>query len=389
VLLGLLAALALAPVYWLTVPAAWRPAVVAAGSLLGLALYDPRLLVLVPAVAVGLALLMQGAAARAEGRGGTLLAALGLLGLTALFVWNKRAGDGLAVLPSQGGLAFLGVSYLVLKAAAALVDAARGTLPGASIRPVLAWLAFLPTYPSGPMERFEHFHAQQPAFDPARVTRGLERILVGLVKSLLVADVLGQWASAIFASIAGHPWWLLVLGLYAFTLRFYFDFSGYSDIAIGLGAVFGWDIEENFDWPLVRRNLVLLWQHWHMTLTRFLRDYLFVPVARRLMRRRWGHRSAVAGGQIVAMAFCGLWHGLAWNFLVWGILQAVGLTWVGVLSRDAGRWLPAWWLRWWRTSRVAAAVSIALTFNFFALSMIFVVTDVRSGLDYLAALLGR
>jgi alginate O-acetyltransferase complex protein AlgI len=389
VLLGLLAALALAPVYWLIVPAAWRPAVVTAGSLLGLAVYDPRLLALVPAVAVGLALLVQGAAARAEGRGGTLLAALGLMGLTAFFVWNKRAGDGLAVLPSQGGLAFLGVSYLVLKAAAALVDAARGTLPRAGIQPVLAWLAFLPTYPSGPMERFEHFHAQRPAFDPARVTRGLERILVGLVKSLLVADVLGQWASTVFASFAGQPWWLLLLGLYAFTLRFYFDFSGYSDIAIGLAAVFGWDIEENFDWPLVRRNLVLLWQHWHMTLTRFLRDYLFVPVARRLMRRRWGHRSAVAGGQMLAMAFCGLWHGLAWNFLVWGMLQAVGLTWVGVLSRDAGRWLPAWWLRWWRTSRVAAAVSIALTFNFFALSMIFVVTDVRSSLDYLAALLGR
>ena len=75
-----------------------------------------------------------------------------------------------------------------------------------------------------------------------------------------------------------------------------------------------------------------------MTLTRFLRVYLFVPVSRRLMRRRWGHRPAVAAGQLVAMGFCGAWHGLAWNFVVWGLLQAVGLTWVGVLARDAGRW---------------------------------------------------
>ncbi len=330
------------------------------------------------------------AASAARGRAALLPTVVGIALLTALFLWNKLSGGRLSVLPSQGGLALLGVSYLVLKAAAALVEANRGTLREVGFREVLAWIAFLPTYPSGPMETLEYFRGQWPAFDRARVLGGLERILFGLVKALLIAHYLGVWANPIVAAPQKHGSGILLLALYAWSLRFYFDFAGYSDVAIGLSAVFGYDISENFDRPLLRRNLVQLWQNWHITLTRWLRAYLFVPVSRRIMRRTgggWGDRLAIVAGQVVAMTFCGLWHGVAWNFALWGFLQAVGLVWVGVVCRDLGRRLPTGLVGWWRRSKVAYALSTFATFNYFSLALIFVVTDVGSALHYLARLL--
>ncbi len=386
---GLLAALVLAPAYWLLVPARWRRAAVTGASLAALAAYDLRLLPFLLAVSAGVYGLLHGAA-RLPGARRTAVVGLGLLVLAALFLWNKLAGSGASALPSQTGLVLLGVSYLVLKAAGALIEAGRGGVGPVTLPAVTAWLAFLPTYPSGPMETYEHFRDQQPAFDRVRVLGGLERILIGLVKALLLAHYLGEWAAPIAAAPQAHGALALLGGLYALTLRFYFDFSGFSDVAIGLAAVYGFDIDENFDRPLLRRNLVLLWQHWHMTLTRWLRAYLFLPVSRRLLRR-WrgrGDRIAIAAGQLVAMTFCGVWHGVAWNFAVWGMLQALGLIWVGTLARDAGRLLPAGVVAWWRRSRIAQALSVALTFQFFSTTVIFAVTDLSGALRYLGALAG-
>lgn len=386
-LLGLLAALAFAPIYWLAIPRGWRREVLSGASLAALGLYDYRLVPLLLVACVGLLALMR-AAVTTSGRARLAPTILGLALLAALFFWNKLQGQGVSALPSQGGLVFLGVSYLVLKAAGALIEAHRGTIRQVGLPEVLSWIVFLPTYPSGPMATLEEFRGQWPAFDRARALGGLERILFGLVKSLLVAYYLGVWAEPIVAHPEQYASGTLLLGLYAASLRFYFDFAGYSDIAIGLSAVFGYDIPENFDRPFLRRNLVQLWQHWHMTLTRWLRAYLFVPVSRRLMRLTgaWGDRLAIAAGQIVAMTFCGVWHGVAWNFAVWGFLQAVGLIWVGVVCRDLGRRLPPELVGWWRRSPVAYVLSMILSFNFFSLAIIFVVTDVTSSVRYLSRL---
>ncbi len=385
-LLGLFAAMAFVPVYWLVVPGRWRRELLAAGSLAALTYYDYRLGVLLLGLTLALFGLMR---AVAVAPAGTRMAATstGLVALAALFTWNKLAGGGASALPSQPGLVFLGISFLVLKAAAGLIESARGSVSALSYRDVFSWIVFLPTYPSGPMEELEHFRRQVPALERARAFGGLERILFGLVKALLLSHYLGVWVTPIIDAPEHHARPLLLLGLYAATLRFYFDFSGYSDIAIGLGALFGYDIEENFDHPLLRRNLVQLWQRWHMTLTRFLRLYLFIPVSRRLMRRG-ADRSAIAGGQIVSMTFCGLWHGLAWNFAVWGLLQAVGLIWVGTFARDVGRRLPAGFVGWWRKSRLAYGLSTAITFNTFALTTIFAVTDIDRAARYLRLLAG-
>ena len=160
----LLGTLVVAPLYWLLVPARFRRDVLTLGSLLGLGLYDPRL----PAVLLGVILLLFVAVRTSAGAGTARrrgLLVMGLLALVSFFVWNKLGGSGAGILPSQSGLVLVGVSYLVLKAAAALIEASRGSLRDAGFRDLVAWIVFLPTYPSGPIEELDHFRRQAPSAD--------------------------------------------------------------------------------------------------------------------------------------------------------------------------------------------------------------------------------
>lgn len=387
-LLALFAALVVAPLFWLLVPVARRRAVLTAASLGALAVYDWRLPGLLLVVAGGVSAL-DGAMAAGRARRG--LTAAGLAALLALFVVNKLAGEAHSALPTQHGLVFLGVSFLVLKAAGALIDAARATLRRAPFGSVLPWLAFLPTYPSGPMETFQHFDSQSPRWDRQRAFVGLERILTGLVKALLCAHYLGTWVDPIIAAPAQYDRLTLLAGTYACALRFYFDLAGYSDVAIGLSAVYGYDIAENFDYPFAARNLVLLWQRWHMTLTGWARTYVFTPLTRALLRRTTaaGDALALAAGQLATMLFIGLWHGLSWNFVLYGLLQGAGVMWVSLVSRPlGGRTLPPRLIRWWRRSRAGHAISSAITFHYFALTAILIGADVSTAMRYLGRLLG-
>lgn len=380
----LCAAVAVVPLYWLLVPASARRNVVALASLGLLGLLDPRLLLLVAGTAGALALATRRLATRPD----RLLVTLFLAALVALFVWNKRSGSIAGSLTTQAPLALLGVSYLVLKAAAAIVEAHRGALAPPAVRDLLGWLAFLPTYPAGPIERFEHFAPQQPTYDRATVLAGVERMLFGAVKSMVVAYHLGIVADGVLRDpTAGAA--SILLAIYALTLRFYLDFAGYSDIAIGFAATLGYTIDENFDSPLIRRNLVQLWQRWHMTLTGWLRTYVFVPSSRALLRAfpDVDDRLAIAAAQLVTMTVCGVWHGLSWNFALWGLSQGVGLVFVGIVARELGPSLPAPFLGWWRTSRVANAMSVVITFHAFALPLVFVATDVTEGFALLRRLL--
>lgn len=383
-LLGFLALAALAPAYWL-LPAGWRPGASMAIGLTGLYWLDPRALVLVlgaATVAFGFATLGPRLALAPR----RAILVLALLALAALFVWNKLGAGGHAVLPSQAGLAVLGLSYLVLKIAALLVEAARTPGFSATFTEVLHWLCFLPIYPSGPIEEFDHFRHQQPRVTRARVLGGCERLLFGYSKLLLGSHYLGQWTAPLLADPASASRLELWLGAYAVAARFYLDFSGYSDLAIGVAALYGYEIEENFDWPFLRRNLTQFWQHWHMTLTRFLRTYLFVPVSRLLLRNRVPGPAAILAAQVVSMLFCGLWHGLGWGFVLWGLAQALGLAWVGLGAPRAARHLPPALVRWWRSSRAGYAASSFVTASFFAATAILVALDLRGALAYFAAL---
>jgi D-alanyl-lipoteichoic acid acyltransferase DltB (MBOAT superfamily) len=317
---------------------------------------------------------------------------LGFAILVALFAYNKLAAGGqmIGVLATQGSLVFLGISYFVLKAAAILIETARGGLDRPSLLGLTRWMVFLPIFPSGPIEEFTHFDRQEPIADRGQILRGLERILFGCVRALLLAHYLGEWVNPIMSAPQQHSSVALLAAAYGFTLRFYLDFAGYSDIAIGLAAVYGYEIQENFDNPLVRRNLGALWQRWHMTLTGWIRTYLFTPLSRAIMRRggrRWD-TVAIAAGQLWAMLFCGLWHGLQWEFALWGVCHGLGLIWISLGARRCGRLMPEPVLRWWRRSPIGYGASWFLSLTTFSLINVLAVADISTTVGFFSHLLG-
>jgi D-alanyl-lipoteichoic acid acyltransferase DltB (MBOAT superfamily) len=181
------------------------------------------------------------------------------------------------------------------------------------------------------VERFTADLRQLPelvGLDAARMGEGFGRIALGLFKKFVIADslALGLALSAVNAGqISSTPGaWLL---LYGYAFRLYFDFSGYTDMAIGIGLLFGIRLPENFRRPYLRTNLAEFWQSWHITLSDWVRFYVFSPMSRRLLRRKPRPPLAliVLSAQLTTMVIIGLWHGISWNFLIWGGWHGLGL----------------------------------------------------------------
>src|SRR3984957_2077208 len=181
---------------------------------------------------------------------------------------------------------------------------------------------FFPAMVAGPIKRYEDFLPKLRAADAtlSDLQVGVTRILVGLVKKFAVADLMTAFtnhlnaADIVRADRRVLPVWLLAYGI-----KIYFDFSGYSDIAIGSARLFGIRVPENFDWPYFRSNIASFWRHWHISLSRWLTDYVFIPLG-------GSHVPAgrVYANLLVTMLVSGIWHGAGLNFLVWG-------AWHGVL----------------------------------------------------------
>ncbi len=321
-------------------PAAARPAAVAALSLAGLGLLWPVPIMALLAASVatwGLGRVLPRLPEKARetaawGAIAVIVAALALL----------RSGPGSreSLVPTT---AWIGLSYFALKFAQHLLDAAAGRAAAVDLPSFLATILFLPTYAAGPIERTGEFTAKlagAPLPWPERVL-GIERVLVGLGKKLLVGDRLLAFAEPIFADPAAASRTSLWLAMYAFAIALYLDFAGYSDIAIGAGRIAGLGIRENFDSPYLQPNLTQLWQHWHMSLTSWLRDYVFVPVARRTLKATRRPLLSQGVAQTVTMVACGLWHGFAWNFVAWGLWHAALLTGLAAWRTRSGPARPA------------------------------------------------
>ena len=151
---------------------------------------------------------------------------------------------------------------------------------------------------------------------------GVRRFVVGLGKKMLVANIVAVPADRIFAMPAAelspaHAW----LGITCYTLQIYFDFSGYSDMAIGLGRMFGFRFPENFRWPYVAETVQEFWRRWHITLSAWFRDYLYVPLG-----GNRGSRARTYANLVTVFFLCGLWHGASWNFVVWGLFHGAFLV---------------------------------------------------------------
>lgn len=213
-----------------------------------------------------------------------------------------------------------GISFYTFQGISYLVDVYRGTVAAERNLPRLAlYFAFFPQMIQGPILRYGDMAAdlRQRQESLEDITAGLTRFCFGLAKKLLLADALGQAADAAFASgdrlTVGLAW----IGAVGYTLQLYFDFSGYTDMAIGLGRVFGFRLPENFNYPYITRSAGEFWRRWHMTLSFWFRDYVYIPLG--------GNRCA-RGRQIVNILvvwmLTGLWHGSAWTFVAWGLYYA-------------------------------------------------------------------
>lgn len=214
-----------------------------------------------------------------------------------------------------------GISFFTFQAIAYLVDVYRGTIPAErSLLRLTLYMSFFPQLLQGPIVRYGDF---APALSERRETAadaadGAVRFCFGLAKKVLLADALGQIADGAFAAgdrlTVGLAW----LGAIAYTLQLYFDFSGYTDMALGLGWVFGFRLPENFNYPYISKSASEFWRRWHITLSFWFRDYVYIPLG--------GNRCARGRQALNLLAvwlLTGLWHGAAWNFVLWGLYYAV------------------------------------------------------------------
>ncbi len=250
------------------------------------------------------------------------------------------AAGGLRALSGQqvdlarpGDLSWLGFSYVAFRLIHLLRDRQTGRLPVLSLREALTYATFFPALTAGPIDRAERFVKDLRAIptltgpDAARIVEAAGRILIGILKKFVVADnlvllALGP-ANAEQVTSAGGGWLLL----YGYGLRLFLDFSGYTDIAIGLGLLFGLRLPENFDRPYTRQNITAFWQSWHITLSNWVRFYVFSPLSRALLNRepRPSPQLVVFAAQMGTMLIIGLWHGVTWAFVAWGAWHGLGL----------------------------------------------------------------
>jgi D-alanyl-lipoteichoic acid acyltransferase DltB (MBOAT superfamily) len=267
---------------------------------------------------------------------------------------------------------WLGFSYITFRLIHALRDRLSKRLPALSLSEFVTYALFFPALTAGPIDRADRFvkELRQPA--PAWVEGGM-RLAVGIFKKFVIADTLALVAlSAQNAPQARSTVWLWIL-LYAYAGRIYFDFSGYTDIALGLGRLLGFKLPENFDQPYLKPNLTVFWNSWHMSLAQWFRAYFFNPLTRALrgaMRTRplppW---LIILIGQAGTMVLIGLWHGVTWNFAAWGVWHAVGLfghSRYAEFARPRLAWLEA------RPAldRAAAIAGTLLTFHYVALGWV-------------------
>jgi alginate O-acetyltransferase complex protein AlgI len=246
-------------------------------------------------------------------------------------------GVGVRPLPLLEVVLPIGISFYVFQAISYVADVARRDAPDdARAVDVAAYIALFPQLIAGPIVRYKTIadRLAAPTIDRASFAAGAERFMLGFVKKVLIADAVAPIADGAFALAtpsAAEAW----LGLLAFAVQLLFDFSGYSDMAIGLGRMLGFRFPENFDRPYRARSITEFWRRWHISLSTWLRDYLYVPLG-------GSRRGAAATYRNLALVMLlgGLWHGAAWTFVLWGAWHGAWLVIERLRGVRADR--PAW-----------------------------------------------
>lgn len=216
----------------------------------------------------------------------------------------------------------IGISFFTFQGMSYVIDVYRDrTLVQKKLSHVALYISYFPQLIAGPVIRYHDIASQIESRTETveKMASGLRRFAVGLGKKLIIANTVGRIADMVFAlDMPGYTTAEAWAGAIAYTLQIYFDFSGYSDMAIGLGRVFGFEIMENFNYPFIARSIRDFWRRWHISLSSWFRDYLYIPLGgnRKGVRRTYFNLSTV-------FLLTGLWHGAEWTFVVWGMFHGI------------------------------------------------------------------
>jgi alginate O-acetyltransferase complex protein AlgI len=237
----------------------------------------------------------------------------------------------------------VGISFYTFQAISYTVDVRRGLIEPARLIDAAVYLSFFPHLVAGPIVRAREFLPQlaRPR-DPnhVAVSSGLTLIGIGLVKKVVIADYLGRTVvDPVFGVPQAYHAPDVLLAAYGYAAQIYCDFSGYTDMAIGLALLLGFVFPQNFNSPYRATGFQDFWRRWHMTLSRFLRDFLYIPLGGNRGKYKW----LTYRNLMITMLLGGLWHGAAWTFVIWGAFHGAGL---GIERMIKGRFSLPGWLRW-------------------------------------------
>jgi len=266
------------------------------------------------------------------------------LGLIAYFKYANFFMSNLAALgdfewTSRSIFLPLGISFFTFQQIAYLIDCSKGKAREHTFTHYALFVTFFPQLIAGPIVRYDQI---MPQFSRLRtfglsyrnIALGIALLSLGLFKKLVIADTLSPWVAALFDSSSTPTFFEAWAGTLSYTFQIYFDFSGYSDMALGLGKLFNIDLPLNFNSPYKATSVIEFWRRWHISLSTFLKDYLYIPLggSRKGTLRRYGNL-------MITMLLGGLWHGASWNFVIWGGLHGMFLS-VNHLFRSFTRNTP-------------------------------------------------
>jgi D-alanyl-lipoteichoic acid acyltransferase DltB (MBOAT superfamily) len=317
---------------------------------------------------------------RAQGARRRMLLASSLcanLGVLALFKYWDFLAANLKHLEAWVGIAApvpmlelilpIGLSFHTFQAMSYTIEVYRGRYPAERHLGIFAlYVLFYPQLVAGPIERPYNLLPQlrlPHGFDYLRVRDGLQRMAWGFVKKMVIADRLGVLVDQVYATPTSYTGWPLILATLFFAVQIYCDFSGYSDIAIGAAQVMGFRLMENFRQPYLATSVAEFWRRWHISLSSWFRDYLYIPLGG--SRVPWPRRAA---NLLLVFLLSGLWHGAAWTFVIWGathgLLVLAHHLGAPVREQIAGRLLPG-------RGGLRRALQVALTFSLVCATWVF------------------
>ena len=287
--------------------------------------------------------------------------------------WNYSASTMKIILP-------IGLSFHTFQSLSYVIEVYRGNQKAERHFGIYAlYVMFYPQLVAGPIERPQNLLHQfytEHRFEYRRVTSGLKIMFWGLFKKVVIADRLALFVGPVYDHPDQYPGAILLIATIFFSFQVYCDFSGYSDIAIGSARVMGFDLMRNFDRPYSSKTLSEFWKRWHISLSTWLRDYVYDPISINL--RNFG-TAAIIAALTITFFISGLWHGANWNFVIWGLLHGTALSLEALsagLRKKISKRLP---------KNVFNTISVALTFSFVTFTYIFFRSKTLKDALYIAA----